>query len=241
MDIFESWLVNNYICKNGLTSESMPENTIGAFEEAVKNKYATMITVQMISDDTIICFSDMNLARMTKQNGYTVNLTKDDLLKMKIVGTEYCIPTLDEALKEINGKVPVLINILNENAIIKLGPTIMKVLSKYKGEYAVMSNNPLTVQWFRDNAPNVVRGIKSCHFKAKNLGAFRTSKLKKLKYNKICDPQFIVYNAVHLPNRHVKKYKDLPLLAWGVTSLERYLQLAPHCDNIIFNGFTPKI
>ncbi len=241
MDIFESWLVNTYICKNGLTSEAYPENTLGSFAEAVKNNYATMITVQMISDETIICFSDMNLARLTKQNGYTVNLTKTNLPDMKIAGTDYCIPTLEEALKVVNGKVPVLINILNENGITKLGPAIMKILSKYKGEFAVMSNNPLTVQWFRDNAPNVTRGIKSCHFKAKNLGAFRTSKLKKLKYNKICDPHFIAYNAPHLPNRYVKKYKELPLLAWGVTTMERYMQLAPHCDNIIFSGFAPKI
>lgn len=241
MDIFESWLVNTYICKNGLTSDELPENTIGAYKNAVKNNYAIMMTVQMISDETIICFSDMNLARLTKQNGYTVNLTRADLENMKIDGTDYCIPTLEEALKAINGKVPVLINVLNENGITKLGSALMKVLSNYKGEYAVMSNNPLTVKWFKENAPQVTRGIKSCHFKAKNLGAFRTSKLRKLKYNKICDPNFIAYNAPHLPNRYVRKYKQLPLLAWGVTSAERYMQLAPHCDNIIFDGFIPKI
>ena len=52
----------------------------------------------------------------------------------------------------------------------------------------------------------------------------------------------------HINIRHIrggestkKKYKKLPLLAWTVQSQEEYLNVVKYCDNVIFEGFEPKI
>ncbi len=241
MEIFESWLVNKYIARCGLTNQNFPENTLGAFKETIAHGYAVMISIQMLDDETIVCFNDISLARLTKQSGYTSKLIKTDLENTFINGTEHSIPTLEEALATVNGKEPILFNIINDNGITKFCSNFMKMLSEYSGDYAIMSTNPTTVEWFKNNAPTVLRGIKSCKFKIKKLGSLSTRKLQKLKFNKECDPNFICYNGRDLPNRHVKKYHNLPLIAYHITSLEQYIDIVPHCDNIIFSGFIPKI
>ena len=63
-----------------------------------------------------------------------------------------------------------------------------------------------------------------------------------MKLNKrVSEPHFINYEASALPNKYVKKYKDLPLLAWVVRSKEEYLKVVKFCDNIVFENFDPEI
>ena len=59
--------------------------------------------------------------------------------------------------------------------------------------------------------------------------------------NSVAQPNFIAYNAQNLPNRFVRKYNTLPLLAWTVRSQEEYMRVVKYCDNIIFENFIPKI
>ena len=66
--------------------------------------------------------------------------------------------------------------------------------------------------------------------------------LKRMIFaKKIAGADFIMYEAKTLPNRFVRKYKKLPLLAWTVKSQEEYLRVVKYCDNVIFEGFDPKI
>ena len=65
--------------------------------------------------------------------------------------------------------------------------------------------------------------------------------LKKMLLNKVAQPNFIAYEAEHLPNRYVRKFNNLPLLAWTVRSQEEYMRVVKYCDNIIFENFEPKI
>ena len=58
---------------------------------------------------------------------------------------------------------------------------------------------------------------------------------------KVAGADFIMYEAKTLPNRFVRKFKKLPLLAWTVRSQEEYLNVVKYCDNVIFEGFEPKI
>ncbi|MBR4002693.1 MAG: glycerophosphodiester phosphodiesterase, partial [Clostridia bacterium] len=58
---------------------------------------------------------------------------------------------------------------------------------------------------------------------------------------KVSQPHFIAYKYDEIPNKYIKKYKQLPLLAWPVPSQQDYMRVAKHCDNIIFEYFDPKI
>ena len=242
MDIFNSWLVTDYIAHRGLHNKDFPENSLGAFMNAIDNGYPIELDVQVISDGTVIVFHDYSLARMTGRDGYTKNLKAEELKDYCLEHTNYIIPTLDEVLKLVDGQVPILIEIKNEGKVGELEKNTWELLKNYNGDFAIQSFNPYSLEWFRINAPKVLRGQLSSYFKGANLSFFKRFALKRMLLNKkISQPNFISYDAKNLPNRFVNHYKNLPLLAWCIRSQSQYLKIAKYCDNIIFEGFEPKI
>ena len=81
MEIFNSWLVTDYIAHRGLHNKMYPENSIGAFANAIDKGYPIEIDVQMIADGNIIVFHDYSLSRMTSKDGYTKNLKLEEFCK----------------------------------------------------------------------------------------------------------------------------------------------------------------
>ena len=241
MDIFESWLVNKTITRFGFVTETEPENSVGAYENAIKINAPIMICVQSLDDENLVCFSYKNVSKLTDGTGYVQTLSLDEVKKLKIKNTKYNVLSFEDALKTIAGKVPVLVNIYNDGSVGKIESNIYKVLKEYSGEYAIVSTNPYTVEWFKNNAPDVVRGIKSGKFTDKYYGSIKTKKLTKLKFNKIAEPDFIVYNACDLPSKAVNKHNVLPIIAYDIANEHDYLNVVKYCDNVISNGFTPEI
>ena len=242
MDIFNSWLVTDYIAHRGLHTKEYPENSLGAFMNAIDHGYPIELDVQAISDGNVIVFHDYSLARMTGRDGYTKNLTIKELKSYFLGKTEFTIPTLEEVLKLVDGQVPLLIEIKNEGKVGELEKNTWELLKNYNGEYAVQSFNPYSLEWFKVNAPKVLRGQLASYFKGDNLSFIKKFALKRMLLNKkVSEPNFISYDAKSLPNRFVKHYKNLPLLAWCIRSQSEYMKIVKYCDNIIFEGFEPKI
>ena len=241
MDIFKTWLVERCIAHRGFHNETYPENSLGAFENAIKNGHPIELDVHMICDGTIVVFHDDTLSRMTQKDGYIKNLTKDLLKNYNLANTQYTIPTLEEALELVNGQVPILIEIKNTSKVGELESKLLKILNNYKGEFAIQSFNPFVVEWFKNNAPNILRGQLAGFFKGEKMSFVRKFALKRMLLNKKAKPDFISYDARNVPNRFVRKYNRLPLLVWCVRSQEEYMKVVKHCDNIIFENFEPKI
>lgn len=242
MEIFNSWIVKDYIAHRGFHNKENPENSLGAFARAIDEGYAIELDVQQIADGTVIVFHDYSLSRMTGRDGYTKNLLSSELEQYKLAGTDFYIPTLEEVLNLVDGQVPILIEIKNEGKVGELEKSTYELLKKYNGDFAVQSFNPYSLQWFKNNAPNIWRGQLSSYFKGENLSFIKKFALKHMLLNKkVSCPNFISYNAQNVPNRFVKRFNKLPLLVWCVRSQTEYMKIAKHCDNIIFENFTPKI
>lgn len=241
MDIFESWIVNTPIVRYGLTFDACPENTMAAYDNAIKQNLPILLCAQSLDDGTIICFPYKNVSVLTNGDGYVQTLKYEDVKDLEVLGTEHKLVKLEDAIKFIKNKVPVMINIFNEGKVGKIESEIFNLIKDLKTPAAIVSANPETVKWFKDNAPQVLRGIKSGKFEAKMYGSYKTKKLAKLKYAKICEPDFIMYNACDLPNRYVKKYNYLPIIAYNVKTEQEYLEAVKHCDNVVVNGFIPSI
>lgn len=247
MDIKNSFIVNQFIAHRGLHSKEFPENTLGAFEKAIEKNYAIELDVHLLADNTVIVFHDKTLHRMMGQDGYIENMTFEQIKDIKVGGTDYKIPTLKEVLKFVNGRVPVVIEIKNfsRKKIGTLESEVAKELQDYEGEYAVMSFNPFVIEWFKENHPKIMRGILATDFKNdsgdQKTSFFERFVLKNMLMNKKIKPDFVAYYYKAIPNRATKKYKNLPLIAWPVPSQEEYLKIIKHIDNIIFEGFEPKI
>ena len=237
MNVFNSFLVSKYIAHRGYHNSENPENSLGAFQRAIEKGFAIELDVRPLSDGTIVVFHDETLSRMTGKDGYVANLKKSDLKKIKLAGTEFTIPTFKETLKLINGKAPLLIEIKNEGKVGELEKEVLNILKTYKGEFAIQSFNPYVLMWFKENAPEIMRGQLASYFKDVKLSSIKKSILKKLKFNKLTEPHFISYNAKDLPNRFVKKYSHLPLLAWTIRSEDDFFNTIKYCDNMIFENF----
>ncbi len=245
-DIFKSWLVELPIAHRGLHDKNTPENSLAAFSKAIEKGYAIELDVQLISDGTPAIFHDDSLSRMTGNDGYVKFLNKNDLKVLRLKGTKEHIPTLEEVLKFVDGRTPILIEIKNGSTRVgKLEQKVIDLLKNYKGEYAVQSFNPLSLGYFKNHAPQILRGQLSGSYKGEDFSGVSPLKkfiLKRMMLNQtISEPNFINYEAKTLPNRYVKKYKEIPLLAWVVTSKEEYMKVVKYCDNIIFEDFTPEI
>ncbi len=248
MEIFKSWLVEKFIAHRGFYDENNPENSLLAFQRAIDNNYAIELDVHVISDGTVVVFHDSQLGRMTGKDGYVKQLKAEDLPNYKLGKTEQTIPTLKQVLDFVAGKTPILVEIKTENTKVGADESrIYEILKNYNGDYAVQSFNPFTIEWFKNNAPEVTRGILSAKFGPDMVDRpkswIKRYALRNMVFNKRAQPQFIAYNVNDLPTLKVKgkKCKNLPILAWTVRSQTQYLEIVKYVDNIIFEGFKPSI
>ena len=236
--ISDLWLTKVPVAHRGLHNEKCPENSIAAFLNAAENGYAVEFDVRGLDDGSVVVFHDEGLSRMTGTDGYLSNLSYGDIKDLKLLKTDQGIPLLSEVLKAVDGRAPLLIEIKNTDKVGKLEQSVIKLLDGYKGEVAVQSFNPYSLEYFKKNAPHILRGQLSSFFKTSNMSRLRKYVLKRLLLNKFSKPDFIAYDFNALPNRWVSRCK-LPVLAWTVRSFADYEQVKDYCDNIIFEGFIP--
>lgn len=242
MNLFESWLVETPIAHRGYHGKNAPENSMLAFSKAIEKGYAIELDVQLLSDGTVVVFHDDSLARMTGNDGYIKYLTKTDLKALTLKGSKEKIPTLKEVLDFVAGRAPLLIEIKNKYKVGKLEQAVIDTMAGYEGEFAVQSFNPFSLGYFKEHAPNILRGQLAGYLKDSDLSWIKRSALKRMSLNKkVSQPHFISYEGATLPNRFVKKFKTLPLLAWTIRSKEEYHKVVKYCDNIIFENFDPEI
>lgn len=239
------WLLSKPIAHRGLHNDELPENSLGAFQNAIEHGYPIELDVRLTDDEKVVVFHDDSLGRMTGKDGYVSKLSSGELNEYKLLNgekkpSEYSIPTLEEVLGIVDGKVPLLIEIKNAGSVGTLEKKTAMLLNDYKGQFAIQSFNPYSVEYFKKHMPDIPRGMLSTYFTKNELkGAIKRRVLKTLKMNKVAKPDFIAYNAEFLPNRYVTKTK-LPVLAWTVRSNEKAEQLCTVVNNIIFERFIPK-
>lgn len=239
MDIRKTWLCTAPIAHRGLYNTEKPENSLAAFKNACDNSFPVELDVRIIDDGTLIVFHDNNIKRMTTHDGYVSNLTKDKLCELNLAGTEQTIPTFEQVLETINGAVPMLIEIKNESKVGELEQKVIDMLSSYNGEFAVESLNPYSMEYFKHNASEIIRG-QLFMVMTKNYmpGAFKRFMFNSMRIAKISSPDFIASKAADLPYKKISKL-NLPTIAWTIRSNTEMEKVAPYSDNIIFENFIP--
>lgn len=242
------WLIDKYIATDGVFNEGMTPNTLDTYSEAIKNNYAISIPVQMLDDENIVCFAHQNISKIIPStSGYLKKLSLPEVKQLNLNEKEDKIPTLEEALNHIANKTPIIIEIINNGMVEKFEDKVITLLQNYINKYdcyenvAVMSINPLTLEYFYEHYPYITRILKSGLFTEKMYGSFKTRKLRKLKYFKMAHSDIVAYSAELLPCIAVEKNKPIATIAYNVTNQKQYIALAEHCDNIMFKNFNPSI
>lgn len=88
-----------------------PENTMHAFEVAIEKKLAIELDVRMTRDGVIVCHHDKSTKRLLGIKGSIPKMRWKDLKDYPVAKTQDKIPTLEEVLKKVDGKITLLIEV----------------------------------------------------------------------------------------------------------------------------------
>lgn len=235
------WFIKYKLAHRGLHNEKYPENSLGAFQNAVKHNFAIELDVRLLKDNTPVIFHDTNVKRMCGVDKELRDMTYNDLEELFLNNSKYHIPTLMEVLKLVNGQVPIMIELKpiksNKNHILER--TVYNLITNYEGNVAVKSFNPFTMLWFKKNAPHILRGMLSSFFEHTYMPKLYKFFVKRLTlFNKI-QPDFISYDYRYLPNKYVSK-RNVPVIAWTITSSELEKEALKFADNVVFERYIPE-
>lgn len=103
-------------------------------------------------------FHDDTLQRMCGVNRRVRELTYAELKRLRLKGTDQAIPTLDEVLALVRGRVPLMIEFKGETLEPVLCLGAAGRLDVYGGPFSVISFNPLYLSWFKQYRPSYARG-----------------------------------------------------------------------------------
>ena len=119
------------------------ENTLESIMYASKNNLIVEIDIRTTLDNEIIVYHDEDASRLNNLKDTLNTITLNDLEYI----SQFHIPTLSEVLTSINGHVPIIIEIKEDNKIIRT--KLIELLKKYTGSVAIQSFNIDIVKFFK--------------------------------------------------------------------------------------------
>ena len=240
MRIVPEWLKNSPIAHRGLWGGDIAENSLTAYQNAVDNGFPIEIDLYETTDKEIVSFHDNDLERMTNGVGKIFDKSLTELKTLTLKGTENeKIPTLKEVLALVDGKVPLLIEIKKQSGETSVVENAIKILSDYKGEFAIQTFHPLYLKKVKKLAPHFIRGILATD-DAFDQPFIKRLILKRMSLNFLIKPDFISYRYQALPLKK-RKTKGKVVLAWTITDQQTATDIKGFADNIIFENFIPKV
>jgi glycerophosphoryl diester phosphodiesterase len=224
-----------------------PENSLAAFQRAIDHGYCIELDTQVTADGTVVVLHDKSLLRTSGIDRNVEDMTDAELAECRLFDTDEKVPTFAEVLKLINGQVPLLVEIKGEagDDVAAISAATYDLLKSYNGVYVVQSFNPFALQWFKDNQPDVPRGILVKDFIEDGEGQSIVNRLAltAMLTNVVARPNFISYEFAtsdQLTFQAMKNLTDLPCFAWTLKSQEELdAARAAGFDAFIFDSFEP--
>lgn len=221
-----------------------PENSLAAFKKAVLTGFGIELDVQLSKDGVPVVMHDFTLERMCKREGKVCDYSWEELKTFRLLESEETIPCLEDVLKLIDGKVPLIVELKVEWMDLSVCPVVDAMLQNYKGVYCIESFNPMALAWYRRYHNDVMRGQLSSDFiKEKDGKGLLYVLLGNLMLNWVTKPDFIAYDRRHekkLSRRLCRSLYGNLAVAWTVKSEEELEQAKKDYDLIIFDSFFPQ-
>jgi len=230
----------------GLWNEDLPENSIPAFRAAVGNGFGIECDVQLTKDGKPIVFHDDTLTRMCGVDKRVSELTLNEIKELKLAGSEYGVPTLEEFLDCVGGNVPLLIELKGVTFDTALCDTIAPILDDYKGEFVIESFNPILLGQMKGIRPEFIRGqlvtVLNREKNGASQGALKNFILAALMTNFISRPDFIAYDKKYpfgISLFLTTKVFGAKRCVWTIKSEDEYQKAIKKGVCPIFDGFMP--
>lgn len=229
---------------HGRTDEA-PENTQEAFRRAVAHGYGIELDVQLTKDEQVVVFHDATLNRVCKTEAAVRDRTYDELLRLRVEDSEERIPLLSEVLREVDGRVPLIIEIKMVDCNTRVCELTDQILRNYRGVYGIESFHPFAVRWYKKHRPDIIRGQLSADFSKEGDGKenWAMFAVHHLVTNVLCRPDFIAYSwksKKAVGRTLCRKLFRCLSVAWTIRSEEEYHQAEDAYDLFIFEHFLPE-
>lgn len=230
-------------------NQTVAENSLPAIRRAIAGRYGIEIDVQLSRDGVPVVFHDATLDRMTDGHGPVASHTARELNDLKLLGRDGPVPSLEEALAAIDGRVPVLVEVKDQTGALEPGDETLEaavaaVLGAYAGPAAVMSFNPAMVEAMRRHAPGLPRGLVTCGFVPSHwpaLDAGRCQALRSIADFGRTGAQFISHDWTDLGSPRVAELaaQGIPVLCWTIRGPGEEAEARRVADQITFEGYLP--
>ncbi len=246
--IFPAWrhhpqretLRGAFVAHRGLHGDDRPENSLSAFQAAVRAGYMIECDLHLTADGEVVVFHDDTLTRMCGMDGRVEEQTLDTLKSLRLKNSNECIPTLREMLDVVDGRVPLLIEFkLCSNNAAPLCEAAENILKDYRGVYIIQSFYPTVLHWYKTHRPQVCRGQLAESF-------LKDSFVRKLAgcllFNVISRPDFVSYShyGTWHPCFRLCTLLGAQPIGWTFRSQQDIENHRKDFEGFIFEGFIPQ-
>ncbi len=224
----------------------IPENSISAFKNAVKNCYGAELDVHLLADGNLAVIHDASLKRTANSDKKIYELRRSDLKDYNLENTSDTIPDFKEVLNIFEYETPIIIELKVDNGNYReLCNAVCNALENYGGLYCIESFDPRCIRWFKKNRPDVIRGLLSKNYlkqsEIKNFwfNLFLTSLVSNFLYK----PDFIAYresDREDIPYKLCRKIWKIKGVSWTVDNQNKYDEALKNDEIRIFEGFIPR-
>ncbi|NUB46032.1 phosphodiesterase [Fertoebacter nigrum] len=232
-------------------SAGRPENSRAAVLAAVEAGYAIEIDLQRSADGQAMVFHDYDLNRLTTATGPLAIRTAAELATIRLTDAQDGIPTLPQILSVIAGRVPLLIEIKDQDGA--MGPDVgplesatAQALTGYEGPVAVMSFNPHSMAAMARLAPHIPRGLTTSAFDPAAWGPLPAHVCDQLRdipdYDRV-GASFISHEWGDLARPRVAAMKSAgaAILCWTIRSPTAEATARAIADNITFEHYAAAL
>lgn len=228
-------------------SAGRAENSPKAFAAAIDAGYGIELDLQISSDGVAMVFHDYDLGRLTTSKGAVAQQTAAQLGAIPLLHDGDGIPTLSEVLELVAGRVPLLIEIKDQDG--QMGPNIGSLgqaaaycLRGYSGPFAVMSFNPHATAEMAQLLPDAPRGIVTDPYTAEDwplLPKATRETLREIPDYTRTEACFVSHNVADLGCARIAQLKaeGATILCWTVKSATVEAKAREVADNITFEQY----
>lgn len=227
------WLRDVPLAHRGLHGDGVPENSLAAFEAAAAAGVGAELDVRLAADGVPVVVHDPTVA------GDDGPAPVESV--PSAVHGEHGVPTLAAALAAMAAH-PVMVEVKNERRPGALEPAVADVLTSHAASdraapVCVASFNPLSLRWFRRNAPDLARVLTySPH--APDLASSQRWVVRSLRTLTRVAPMALSCDLADIDDRATQSWRAAggTVLTWTVRTPADARRARGHADNVVFEG-----
>lgn len=246
---WRNWLTVRPIAHRGLHDKAMRvvENSLAAAEAAIVRNFAIECDVQISADGEAVVFHDFDLKRLTNRSETIALMKTAELTRTGYRDGQGYIPTLDQFLDAVAGRVPLVIEIKSDfSGNMTLAERTAKIVAGRNHPLALKSFDSQVISHLRANAKALGLGtvplgmVAEANYEGKYWQALNTGRrveLAQFLHWRETRPDFLSWHVNDLP--HVTPYLlrnalNVPVMSWTVRTAEQKERAAQWADQIVF-------